>query len=92
MFQLFGQAKVQNLRSSVLGDEDVARLDIAMDDAVGMGCSEGVGNVSADRENALHRQRLASDQMVQRATLNWFEPDAIQKLLDRGGLQRLLKD
>ena len=33
MFAKFGQTKIQNLHAIVIGDEDVLRFQIAMDDA-----------------------------------------------------------
>ena len=44
----FGQPKVQYLRLTSLGDENIRRLDVAVDDAFGVGRIERIGD--------LHRQ------------------------------------
>ena len=40
-----------------MGDEDVGGLDVAMDDALGMGGVERVGELDGDVEQAIERQR-----------------------------------
>ena len=44
------QPEIQNFGVSALGHEDVSRLDVAMDDALGVGCLERIGNVDAERQ------------------------------------------
>ena len=51
---------------SALGDENIRRLDIAVDDAFGVGCFEGVSDFDAPIEHLLERKRLALDAMLQR--------------------------
>ena len=46
----FRQPKIQNLGVSALGDEDVGRLDVAVDDAFGVGGVERVGNLDGQSE------------------------------------------
>ena len=45
-----GQSEIQNLGVSALGDEDVSGLDVAVDNAFGMGCVERIRNVDAERQ------------------------------------------
>ena len=52
-----GQAEVENLGVSALGDEDVRGLDVAMNDAFGVGRVESVGNLDAQRKDCLQLHR-----------------------------------
>ena len=45
-----GQPEIQNLGVSALGDEDVSRLYVAVDNTLGMGCLERIRNVDAERQ------------------------------------------
>ena len=45
-----GKSEIQNLRLPAIGDEDVGRLDIAVNDALAMGYVERVGDLDADVE------------------------------------------
>ena len=47
------QPKVENLGVSALGDKDVRRLDVAVDDAFGVGGVERVGDLDPRASNAL---------------------------------------
>ena len=66
MLQLFGQAEVENLRVTPRGDENIRRLDIAMDDSSGVRGIEGIGDFNAQFEQGLKLKRLAADAMLQR--------------------------
>ncbi len=66
------QSKVQNLGVTALGDEDVRRLDVPVDDPFGMGGIEGIRNFDGERENQVRFQRTIADAMLQR--------HAVQKL------------
>ena len=48
---------------TAIGDEDVRRLDIAMDDPFAVRGLEGVGNLDRQGEQALKLHRLAIDQV-----------------------------
>ena len=63
------QPKIQQLRLAVFGDEDIRRLDVAMDDALGMRRIERVGNLNSQVEQEVDRQRLAVDAMLERLPL-----------------------
>jgi len=40
----FGETEVEDLGVTALGDKNIDRVDIAMNDAVGMSGIEGIGN------------------------------------------------
>src|SRR5882724_679728 len=61
----FGQAEIQYLGLSTPGDENIGRLEIAMDDSTLMGGVEGVGNLNGDVKNLSARQRLARDDVLE---------------------------
>ena len=53
------QAEVEHLGAAVARDEDVGRLEIAMEDALLMRDMEGVGNLHGHARGVLRRQRPA---------------------------------
>ena len=58
------QSEIQNLCVSALGDEDVSRLDVAVDDALGVGGIERVGDLDGEREDQIRVQRAIADAML----------------------------
>src|SRR5438309_11728828 len=52
-----GEAEIENLYLAALSDEDVGRLDVAMNDALGMRGFERLGELNADIEQAINGQR-----------------------------------
>src|SRR5438270_11089369 len=71
----FGQSKVENLCRATLRDEDVCRLDIAMDNALGMRRIERIGYVNADRQQSFGLKRARADQILQRLAFEIFHDD-----------------
>jgi len=59
------EAEVEDLHASVCGDEDVLRLDVAMNDAPVMGSGETVGDVGSDLQYFPHRQRAVIESHAQ---------------------------
>jgi len=54
----FGDAEIEQLRLAALRDEDVCRLDVAMDDALRVRGVERVGDLTARVDDEVDRQRL----------------------------------
>ena len=65
-FQNLGQAEIENLRMSALSDEDVRRLDVAMDYAGGVSRIQCVGDFDSKREQSLSFHRTARNAVLQR--------------------------
>jgi len=79
-----GQSEIKNLGMATVSDEDVCRLDVPMDDALGVRRIESVGDIDADLQYSLQLQRATGDQVLQCS--------AIQKLHDDEGLAFVLPD
>ncbi len=56
-----GQAEVGDADRAVGGEEDVGGLDVAVDDAAGVGSGEAVGGLGDDRQGLGWRERTAAD-------------------------------
>ena len=69
---------------AALGDENVGGLDVAMDDAFGVGGVEGVGDLDGERENRLGLHRPAADAVL--------EGQAVEKLHGDEGLLAVFSD
>ena len=80
----FGQAEVEDLGVSALGDEDVRGLDVAMDDAAGVRRVERVGDLDAERKDGFEFHRAAADQVLERRT--------VEELHDEEGAAVVLAD
>ena len=52
------QPEIEQLGVAAFGDEDVGRLDVAVDDPLGVGGFERVGEFHAEFEDAIRGQRL----------------------------------
>src|SRR5207248_11334574 len=70
-----GQAEIQNLRVASFGDEDVGRLDVAMQNAFRMGGVEGVCYLDAERQGRLQFQRARSHKMLQSRAIEKLHRD-----------------
>ena len=69
------QTKIQHLSLTVLGDENVGGLDVAMDDAFAMGYLQSRGDLYAEFQNRLNFYRPSCDQMLESAALQQFHSD-----------------
>ena len=71
----FRQPEVENLRLTSIGDEDICGLDVAMDDALRVCRVESVGDLNTQIKHRFDLQRLTSDSMPERLTLQQFHGD-----------------
>ena len=60
---------------SALGDEDICGLDVAMNDAFGVGGIERVGDLDGQTERDVGLERAAGDAMFQRDPFEEFHGD-----------------
>jgi hypothetical protein len=64
-----GDPEVQDLGPAVVGQEDVVRLDIAVDDPARVGGREAVGDLGGDVDRLLGRERPAPQSLGERFAL-----------------------
>src|SRR5580658_7222870 len=69
------QPEVENLGMTTLGDKDVRRLDVAVDDSFSMRGIEGIGNLDGKRENQFRFQRMPADAVLQRHAVEILHDD-----------------
>jgi hypothetical protein len=63
------QTKVQNLCVPAPSDKDIGWLNVPMNDALRMRCIESIGHLYAQIEDLFNIQRLASNQVLKRLSL-----------------------
>jgi hypothetical protein len=80
----FRESEVQNLGAAAGGDEDVGRLDVAVDDARGVSRIQSVEYFHGDGAQRLHIERTIADALLQRRS--------VQKLHGDEGAPVLLAD
>jgi len=66
------QSKVENLRVTALGDEEIGWFDVAVNYAFGMRCVEGVGNLDSQIQNLLGFHGPSLDAMLEGLALKQF--------------------
>jgi hypothetical protein len=79
-----GEAEIEHLGVAALGDEDIGGLDVAVDDSLGMGGVEAIGNFDGEREQGFVFERLAGDEVL--------EGHAIEELHGDEGLVAVAAD
>ena len=67
-----GQPEIQHLGVTAPGQEDVGRLDVAMDDALGMRRVQRIRHLDAHPEKRAHLHPAARDRLLQRLALQQF--------------------
>ena len=70
-----GQTEIQNFGMAALGDEDIRRLDISMDDSLGVRCVECVGDLNRQAQEHLGLQGFAGNEMLQRHAVKKLHGD-----------------
>ena len=71
----FGETEVENFGLAAGGDEDVGGLDVAVDDAFGVGGVEGIGNVDGDFEKRIEFEGAAGDGVLEGFAFEAFHGD-----------------
>ncbi len=73
----FGEAEVHDFCVAARGDEKIGGLDVAMDDAGGVGGVEAVGNLDAPVEEGFDVERAAGDFVFQSLAIEEFHGDEV---------------
>jgi hypothetical protein len=60
-----GESEIQDFGQAPPGNEDVGRLDVAVDHALAVRRGQRAGDLDAERQRIFQRQRLAGDAMLQ---------------------------
>ena len=74
-FDELRDAEVEDLRPAVAGDHDVGRLDVAVDDAVGVRSRKRGGDLSTRLERRRHRQGALREDPIERRPLDELHGD-----------------
>ena len=64
---VLGQVEVEQHRPAVVGQEDVGRLEVAVQDSAAMGMAQSVGELTAEREDRLDVGQTLPDATSRRA-------------------------
>ena len=87
-----GQPEIQHLHRAVRPQDDVARLQIAVHDALLVGVFQRLGDLPGDLERLIQRYRALPDSLRQSGTLDEFHHKVIGahvvELADVGMIQR----
>ena len=75
------QTEIKDLRRAPVGDEDVARLDVPVDDRPRMGRLEGFEDLTCEIEQALGRHGAPADHLLQGLARQQLHDDEVQPLV-----------
>src|ERR1035437_9646085 len=86
------QPKIENLRLTPIRDEDVGRVEVAVDDAFGVRSVQRIGNFDAQFEHRLDLQRFAIDPVPERLPFQQLHRDegspiGLVNLVDRADVR-----
>ena len=73
------QPEVQNLRVPAIGHEKIRRLDVAMDNALGVRCVQSIGDLDGQREQRVQVERAPVDRVLQGHALQIFHGNEGQR-------------
>ncbi len=76
-----GKTEIEDLDATARSDEDVRRLDVAMDDAGGMRGVQRVGNLDPCAEPRIYTERAGGEPILQRRTLQVLHDDERKPVL-----------
>jgi hypothetical protein len=71
----FGEAEIEDFGVAAFGDEDVGGLDVAVDDAFGVGGIESFGDLNGNVEETLEFNWLAIDDVLEGGSIEEFHGD-----------------
>ena len=71
----FGEAKIEDLGLTALGNHDVGGFDVAMDDARGVGHVQGIGDLDGELQQRIQIQGTAGDLVGQDAAVEVLHDD-----------------
>ena len=77
----FGEAEIEHLRAIARADEDVGGLDVAVDDARGMGGLECVRDLDPQPEHRIACERTGGESVLQRRALEVLHGDERSSVL-----------
>ena len=88
----FGQPEIENLGMVALGDENIRRLDVAMDNVLGVGRLERVGNFNRQTSKAIAVRLDEGDAVFQRRPFQKLHRDerlivVLADLIDRADIR-----
>src|SRR3954470_8765286 len=76
-----GEAEVEDLGLSAIGDKDIAGLDVTMDDALRVGCVKCVRTLDGVFEKRLELKRLVLNHSIKLAAFEQFHHDEVASVL-----------
>ncbi len=69
------QTKIENLRVTSFRHKDIGRLDVAVDDACGVGSIQSIGDLNRQTEQNIRLNRLSRDALLQSDAVQEFHDD-----------------
>ena len=81
----FGYAKIRHLHAALPIQQDILRLDVAVDDALVVGILEGVANLRHDRQRLARRHPPAVHQPAQTHPVHEFHQE-VEKAVRPAGI------